>query len=307
MNKLLVSLLMYLSATVASAQQVEIIVPFPPGGVVDFVARTIAKELQTESGIQTVVLNRPGADGILAGREFLDTTKGAPNKIFLASGGATLFTKLTKKPNEHFDPINDLDMIGPLAIAPTTIAVHPESRFRTYEDFVAIAKKEPVMCGTSNSTASFFVRLLAAREQLQLEAVPFKGTADLNNNLMGRHVECGIDAVPGYIEFVRAGKLKLLALSAKDNSANVTAPVINLGEFKFENFFAVALNPNMDPAVRKTLTKFFQELRNNADFRQKMVERGFYMPVVNLKYTSVVQQDYQTLEKARLQLGVEKN
>jgi len=307
MNKLIVSLLMLFSATVTSAQQLEIIVPFPPGGVVDFVARSIAKEFQNESGIQSVVLNRPGADGMIAGREFLDTTKGSPNKIFLASGGATLFTKLTKKPSEHFDPINDLDMIGPLAIAPTTIAVHPESRFRTYDDFVVIARKEPVMCGTSNSTASFFVRLLAAREQLQLEAVPFKGTADLNTNLMGRHVECGIDAVPGYMEFVRAGKLKLLALSAKDHSGNVVAPVINLGEFKFENFFAVALNPNMDPAVRKTFTKFYQELRNNADFRQKMVDRGFYMPVVNLKYTAVVQQDYQILEKARLQLGVEKN
>lgn len=306
MNKLIVSLLMVVSATVASAQQLEIIVPFPPGGVVDFVARTIAKEFQNESGIQAIVLNRPGADGIIAGKEFLDT-KGVPNKIFLASGGATLFTKLTKKPNEHFDPINDLDMIGPLANAPTTIAVHPESRFRTYDDFVAIARKEPVMCGTSNSTASFFVRLLAAREQLQLEAVPFKGTTDLNTNLMGRHVECGVDAVPGYLEFVKAGKLKLLALSAKDNSGNIVAPVINLGEFKFENFFAVALNPSMEPAVRKTFTKFYQDLRNNADFRQKMVDRGFYMPVVNLKYTSVVQQDYQILEKARLQLGVEKN
>ena len=298
---------MLFSATVTSAQQLEIIVPFPPGGVVDFVARTIAKEFQNESNIQTIVVNRAGADGTIAGREFLDTTKGAPNKIFLASGGATLFTKLTKKPNDHFDPINDLDMIGPLAIAPTTIAVHPESRFRTYEEFVAIAKKEPVLCGTSNSTASFFVRLLAAREQLQLEAVPFRGTADLNTNLMGRHVECGIDAVPGYMEFVRAGKLKLLALSAKDQSGNVVAPIINLGEFKFENFFAVALNPSMDPAVKKTFTKFYQDLRNNADFRQKMTDRGFYMPVVNLKYTAVVQQDYQILEKARLQLGVEKN
>lgn len=307
MNKLILSLLMLFSATVTSAQQLEIIVPFPPGGVVDFVARTIAKEFQNESNIQTIVVNRAGADGTIAGREFLDTTKGAPNKIFLASGGATLFTKLTKKPNDHFDPINDLDMIGPLAIAPTTIAVHPESRFRTYEEFVAIAKKEPVLCGTSNSTASFFVRLLAAREQLQLEAVPFRGTADLNTNLMGRHVECGIDAVPGYMEFVRAGKLKLLALSAKDQSGNVVAPIINLGEFKFENFFAVALNPSMDPAVKKTFTKFYQDLRNNADFRQKMTDRGFYMPVVNLKYTAVVQQDYQILEKARLQLGVEKN
>ena len=304
--KFLTSLFFALLSTTVSAQQLEIVVPFPPGGVVDFVARSIAKELQNENNIQAIVLNRPGADGVIAGRDFLDS-KGSQNKIFLASGGATLFTKLTRKPNEHFDPINDLDMIGPLAVAPTTIAVHPESRFRSFNDFVEIAQKEVVVCGTSNATASFFLQLLAARKQLKLESVPFKGTADLNNNLLGRHVECGVDALPGYIEFIRGSKIKLISLSAKDHSNNVSHPIVDLGEFKFENFFAVALNSNMDSNLRKVLIKFFQDLRNNKDFRQKMSDRGFYMPVVNLKFTSVVQHDYQTLEKARIQLGIEKN
>jgi tripartite-type tricarboxylate transporter receptor subunit TctC len=304
--KFLTSLFFALISATASAQQVEIVVPFPPGGVVDFVARSIAKELQNENNIQAIVLNRPGADGVIAGRAFLDS-KGSQNKILLASGGATLFTKLTKKPNEYFDPINDLDMIGPLATAPTTIAVHVESRFRSFDDFIEIAQKEVVVCGTSNATASFFLQLLAARQQLKLEAVMFKGTADLNNNLIGRHVECGVDALPGYIELVRGGKIKLISLSAKDYSNNVSHPIVDLGEFKFENFFAVALNSNMDSNLRKVLIKFFQDLRNNKDFRQKMSDRGFYMPVVNLKFTSVVQHDYQTLEKARIQLGIEKN
>jgi tripartite-type tricarboxylate transporter receptor subunit TctC len=304
--KLLASLILALLTVSANAQQIDIIVPFPPGGVVDLIGRSLAKEISNTTPYTTVVLNRAGGDGIIAGREFLDP-KGNPNKILLASGGATLFTKLTKKPNDWFDPIDDLEIMGPLAIAPTTIVVNPNGRFKTWADFVAAARQESVMCGTSNSTATFFVELLAAREHLKIETVPFKGTADLTNNLLGQHVECGVDAIPAYMEFFKTQKLTPLVLSARDQNGLVTAPVITVSEFKFENFFAVALSRNMEPSVRKAMIKFMSELRNNAEFKQKLNERGFAMPVFNANYTAVVQQDYVILEKNRQQLGIEKN
>lgn len=306
MKKIVLFWLVAISTSFVSAQQLEIVVPVPPGGVVDFVARNISKELTTQTGISSVVVNRTGGDGVVGIKEFLDV-KGNTNKILVTGGGATLFAKLLKKPNGQFDPIDDLDMIGPVAVAPTTIVVPADGKIKTFDDFLALARREPVMCGTSNPTASLFLLLLASKENLQLEPVPFRGTADLNTNLIGNHIACGADAVPGQLELVKGSKLRYLVLSTKDHSGNTSAPVINLGDAKFENFFAVALHEKMDPALRRSIVKFVVELRNNPEFQHLMTSRGFSMPVVNTRYTSAVQQDYLILEKARIKLGVEKN
>ena len=109
------------------------------------------------------------------------------------------------------------------------------------------------------------------------------------------------------MEFFKTQKLTPLVLSARDQNGLVTAPVITVSEFKFENFFAVALSRNMEPSLRKAMIRFMSELRNNAEFKQKLNERGFAMPVFNANYTAVVQQDYVILEKNRQQLGIEKN
>jgi tripartite-type tricarboxylate transporter receptor subunit TctC len=303
--KIIAILFLLLSAT-TRAQQIDIIVPFPPGGAVDFIARQIAAEISSTTSYTTAVLNRAGADGIIAGREFLDP-KGNPNKLYLASGGATLFTKLTRKANEWFDPIDDFELMGPVAIAPTTLIVTPNGRFKNWNEFVTVARQETVLCGTSNSTATFFLRLLSSRERLKIETVSYKGTADLTMNLLGNHIECGVDAVPAHLELFKTQKLIPLALSARDHNNVITAPIVNVSSFRFENFFAVAMSRNMDSNVRQTLTKLVSELRNNVEFKQKMNERGFSMPTFNANYTSIVQQDYLVLEKIRLQLGIQKN
>ena len=295
---------MFFSVTLATAQQLEVIVPLPPGGPVDSIARAIAKELKNSMGIDAVVSNHPGADGIIAGQKFFAKSH-IPNKILLSSSGVTVYPKVLKKPNSYFDSIDDYDMIGPIATNPMLIIVNSNSRIKNYKDFIEVAKKEPIMCATSSSAFTFFIRTFAARNNLKIEPVPFKGTIDTLTNLIGGNIECGIDTPIGYIEFAKTGKLTAIALSAEDRSNNVVVPVIPL-EFKFENNYAVALNNGMEQSMREKLIPFFQQLRTNAEFRQILNDRGFYMPVVNTNYTAVSKQDYEKLEKIRISLGIEK-
>lgn len=305
MNKLILSLLILFSATVSLAQNIEMLVPFPPGGPVDSIARAVRDELQKTLPYEIAVLNRPGSDGSIAAAEFLNSKTGT-NKILIATTGSTLFNKLTKKSNTSFDPIDDLHMIGPVAVSSTVIAVSVDSPFQTFKDFVTHSRDHWVNCGTSNAMATFFAKTLAAKENLKINVVPFRGSADVSTNLLGKHIDCAIDAVPQYIELSKANRVRIIALSSIDMSNNFKAPVAVNDVWQFDNFYAVALSMDMDSTTRKKIVSALDGLRSNIEFNKNMNLRGFGLPKINVEFTPRVQKDYQTLTVLKNTLNLDR-
>lgn len=297
MKKFLIALALVVSSV--HAQTVEMLVPFPPGGASDTVARLLQQEIVKDTGLAVIAMNKPGADGSIAAREFLSAGK-TTDKILIVTTGTSLFNKLTRiDQNTGFDPVDDFEIVGPVATSNTIVAVHVDGRIQSLADLEAVARQQVVNCGTSNAMGTFFVRTWAAKKNLKINAVPFKGGADLLANIMGRHIDC---AIAPWFELSGKGSIKPVATSTRDSQFGSNLPLIDLGPYKFYNFYAVSFHKNMNPAVRQRISAVLMNLRSQPEFVKSMHERGFFVPVARTDFTQVLQNDYRTLEQIRAAL-----
>ena len=208
------------AAAPASAQSyptkpIELVVPFVAGGTTDNIARLMAQRF-TESWSQTVIVNnRPGAGSAIGTSA---VAKSAPDGHTLlvttfAFAAAPALQKVS------FDPIRDFAPITELASLPMMLLVHPSVPAKNLTEFIALAKSSPAGLdyassgpGTSTHLAAEMFNTMAG---VRLVHVPYKGNAEVFNALLGGHIKVHFSLVPSGIAHVRAGKLRVLAVTSE--------------------------------------------------------------------------------------------
>ena len=225
MRKLLLVFATLLCAT-AQAQPypnrpIRFIVPFPPGGNLDFVARTIQPRLSEALGQPVVIENKGGAGGIL-GAEYASKQPADGYTILLGNTG-TLGIYAAVYPKLPYDTVRDFAGVG-LTSTNTVLAVlHPSVPASTLGEFVAYAKANPgkVAAGVagSGSLLHFATEMLKAQAGIDMLVVPYKGSGPALTDLLGGQIQLLIDAPPVTMTHVKAGKLKAIAVSGKTRLA----------------------------------------------------------------------------------------
>ena len=201
----------------ASAQDypgrpVKIIVPFSPGGAVDGPTRVVAQKLSERIGQQVVVENKPGAGATLGAAE---VAKAAPDgyTLLLASQtnaiSATLYRKLA------FDPIEDFAPVMLIGEEPGVLVVHPSFPAKTLDEFLAYVRQNPgkvdYASSGNGSGQHLFAAMLASMAGLQMNHIPYKGSAQATSDLLGGQVPVSIPGTAGMMGHIKAGKLRPLA------------------------------------------------------------------------------------------------
>lgn len=219
---ILMSALSFASCNVVAAQDypskpIRMVVPFPAGGVVDYVARQVGQKMSETMGQTIVVENRPGASGALA----TEAVAGSP-----ADGYTLLVVFDTHVVNPHllknirYDIFKDFQSVSLLAQIPLALMTYPKFPADTVADLLREAKKASLNYGTPGSGTSGHL----AMEQLKLLAnadmlhVPFRGGAPLMTALLGEQVQLGVAAPGAFISNIRDGKLKAIAVTGKQRS-----------------------------------------------------------------------------------------
>jgi tripartite-type tricarboxylate transporter receptor subunit TctC len=197
------------------ARTVTIVVPFPPGGGVDVLARIAAERLSASMKATVVVENRPGGGGTVGTRA---VAKAAPDgyTLMMAHTG-TIAINPSLYANAGYDPRKDFTAIGMIASMPVALIAHPSFPAKTVAEVIAIAKKEPgkLNFGTSAIgtggylTAEYF----KSAADLQMQIVPYRGTAPLMNDLIGGHVPVSFGVLPPALSNIQAGKLRAIAVT----------------------------------------------------------------------------------------------
>jgi len=202
------------------SKPIRYIVPFPPGGSSDLIARAIAPKMSEKLGQPIVVENRPGAGGMLG----VDAVaKAAPDgyTIGLAAAGA-LSSNVHLYPNMPFNPEKDLAPISNLAMIPFFLVAHP-SAASSIRELIEQAKARPGALsyghGGQGSTMHLAGELLNMLAKVNVQAVPYKGSAPVSSDVLGNQVPFGVVDVPSAISNVRAGKLRALAVTSKTRIA----------------------------------------------------------------------------------------
>jgi len=196
----------------AQTRTVKLVVPYPPGGTADIVARLLGEQIGRSQGPAIVIENRPGA-GTMIGTEAVARTAPDGNTLLMTSPEFVINPHL-RKPN--YDPITSFEPICLLVSSPTVIVVNARSPYRTLKDLLDAARTKPGEL-TVASTGIFQIAIeqLKRAADVNLIYVPFQGNAPASNALLGDHVTSVFAVYPTVVELIRAGKLRPLAIASR--------------------------------------------------------------------------------------------
>jgi tripartite-type tricarboxylate transporter receptor subunit TctC len=197
---------------------ISLIVPYPPGGGVDAMARVIAEKLSGALGQQVIVDNRAGGSGLVGTRA---AARAAPDgyTLFLAHTGSVSINP-TLYANAGFDPRRDFAPVGLVATMPVALLAHPSFPAKTMADVVAIAKREGsnLSIGTSAVGTGGYLSAELFKSMTNSDAtiIPYKGTGQVMNDLLGGHVPVAFGVLPPALGNLQAGSLRAIAVLSEN-------------------------------------------------------------------------------------------
>lgn len=270
----------------AQAQQypvrpITIVIPLPPGGSNDIIARAVADKLTAGLGQPVVVENRAaGASGTVGARSVAHS---APDGYTLLLGyTSTLATAPSMLHNIGYDPRKDFAPIGLIAWAPSLLLVHPSLPVRSVRELIAMMKASPEPfqvgnpgTGTVNHLAS---ELFARQAGLMIEPIPYKGSAPLSTDLMGGHVKVGFNPIPVSRAAIDARLIRALAATSMQRST-LLPDLPTVAEAGLPGFDAVLNYGLLAPAgtPRPIIERLNKELRAalaTEEVRRRLLQEG---------------------------------
>jgi tripartite-type tricarboxylate transporter receptor subunit TctC len=262
------------------AKPIRLIVPFPPGGGTDLLARTVAQKLSDTLKWTIVIDNRPGAGGNIG----VDAVaKSAPDGYTLVMGQTSnLAVNPTLYPKLPYDPLKDLAPVVLVASSPIAIVVPVQSRYKTFADIVAAAKVRPDSLtlgfpgnGTVGHLAGEQVKKAAG---IQMQNVPYKGAAQAMTDVMSGQVDIYMSSVPTLLGHVNNGKLRAIAVtSAKRSSELPQTPTLaesGYPGFDASTWFGILAPAGTPSAIVKTLNTEINKVLKQPDVAAKLKSEG---------------------------------
>jgi tripartite-type tricarboxylate transporter receptor subunit TctC len=194
---------------------ISLIVPFPPGGGVDAMARIVAEKLSVALKQNVVVDNRAGAGGNLGARA---VARAEPDGYTLLLGHTgTISINPSLYANAGYDPRRDFAPVGLIAAMPVALIAHPSFPASTVAEVIEIARRQPgtlnfgtSAVGTGSYLTAEYFKSLA---ELDMTIIPYRGTAPLINDLVGGHVPVSFGVLPPAIGMIQSGRLRALAVT----------------------------------------------------------------------------------------------
>jgi tripartite-type tricarboxylate transporter receptor subunit TctC len=222
------------------AKPVHFIVPFPPGGSVDPLARVLGARLQDSLGQQFIVENKPGASGSI-GTAFV--AKSAPDGYTYVVVFDTHAVNQSLIPNLPYDTLKDLAPVMLVGTAPMAIVTSPARPYKTFADVVAAAKAKPeaLSIGSVGNGSMGHLAMIVVQQmgEFKVTHVPYKGGGPMMTDVMGNQIDLGIASVAALSANVKGGKLRALAVTG-DKRSQVMPDVPTLAEQGLPGFSAYA-------------------------------------------------------------------
>jgi tripartite-type tricarboxylate transporter receptor subunit TctC len=262
-------------------RQITIVVGFSAGGSTDIVARLLAEEMRKSWGQPVVIDNRPGAGGNIGANM---VAKAKPDGYTLLMGSVgPLAINASLYPTMPYDNLKDFAPISLVVHVPNMLVVNPKAMpVQSFAEFVALLRANPgkyFFASTGTGTSSHLSgELLKAMAGVQATHVPYKGAVALNDLLSGEQVHFMFATIPSVIEFVRAGRLRALAVTSATRSAAV-ADLPTVAESGFPEFEASSWFGLLGPAElpREIVLKLRAEVVRALkipEIRSKLVAQG---------------------------------
>ena len=273
-----------LAAGVVSAQEypakpVRIVLPFAAGGSSDPVARIIARKLTAALGQPFVVENRPGAGGNLGGELVAKSPPDGYTLLFAAGSTAVNVSLYTRMP---YDPLKDLEPVVHVATLSGILVAHPSVPANTVEELIRLARAKPgsinYASAGSGTVPHLAGEMFRSRAGIEMTHVPYKGSNPALADLIGGQVHLMFANLPGTLQHVKAGKLKVLAVTGSRRSEHLPdVPTIaesGLPGFDAPNWYGIFAPAGTPPAIVSKLNAEVNKALAAPDFVEHMRLEG---------------------------------
>ncbi len=201
---------------------IRMIVPYPPGGPTDVLGRIVAQKLSESLGQQVVVENRPGASGMI-GSELV--AKAAPDGYTLLTNASIHVINPSLYPKMNFDVLRDFAPVSLIAQVPLILVVNPALPVKSVSELIALGKAQPNRLNFASSGNAAAPHLAGESFKIatgmQMQHVPYKGSAPAVADLMGGQVQLMFDSMPSAMPHVKSGKIRALAVTTAKRSPTV--------------------------------------------------------------------------------------
>ena len=259
---------------------IRFIVPFPPGGGVDVVGRTVGEKLSARLGQTIVIENRPGAGATLGAGL---AAKGAPDGYTLLVGPViglaipqAYYRKLSYDLGRDFEPVSKIGFGTVVMVVPPSLGAG------SVKDVIALAKAKPGQLTFASSGTGALIHLTGElfkqMARVDIVHVPYKGSAQLLPDLLDGRVSMAIDSLPAHLPHIKAGRLKPLGVARKTRSAQLpdvpTMTEAGLPGFESYTDYALYAPAGTPKAIVALLNKETNAVLLLPDLRAKLADIG---------------------------------
>jgi tripartite-type tricarboxylate transporter receptor subunit TctC len=262
------------------ARPIRLVVPYPPGGPTDIVARVVGQKLGDRLGQTVVVENRPGAGGNIGAEA---VAKAAPDgyTLLVATTAHAINMTLFRKPG--YDTRKDFAPVSLLTRGPLVLVTAPTTPASTVAELIALAKARPdavtfASSGNGQST-HLAAELFNTMAGIRMTHVPYKGSAPALTDVMGGQATVMFDTMLSAMPFVRDGKLKALAVTGASRSpAAPDVPTVaqsGLAGYEATAWNALVAPAGTPPAVIDAVSQALKTVLEDSDVRARFATQGF--------------------------------
>lgn len=279
----ILGLVLAISAQVGLAQSfptkpIHLIVPYPPGGGTDIMARLLADSLRQDLGQPVLVENKPGAGGALGAAEVARSAADGYT-VLVTAGGFVIAPSVLHRAG--YDPAKDFVGVAQIAIVPLIVLTRPESPLNTLGDLLALAKRDGdkvTFASFGNATPSHLVgEAIKSLGGVNMTHVPYKGGMQALPDILSGAVNVGILDAVSMMPLVKQGRLKALAVTGpKRLPALPDKPTLVESGIKFDavGWHAAFAPGQVPPAVLARLNAAFTKAVSRPEIRERIVSGG---------------------------------
>ena len=291
---------------------IKIIVPYPPGGGVDAVARTYAQRLGELLNANVVVENKAGASGAI-GADYV--AKSAPDGYtFLIASPAEVVVGPSSGQKVPYDPKIDLAPISLIGETPLVIVAHPSIPAKNISEFIALAKANPgkYSYGTpgNGSSMQFAGESLNALAGIDVLHIPYKGAAPALADALGGQIPIAIVGMPPTIAHAKTGKITILAVTSEKRSSAMpdvmaVAELPGIRTYRFTNWMGLFAPSKTPQDILSKLAMTTAKIVREPSIREKLLSLGVE-PIGNSpkEFSDFLKQEYSTYSKIAIERNI---
>ena len=261
------------------SKPIRMIVPYTPGGYTDLMARTVGQKLSEALGQPFIFENRPGANAII-GTDVV--AKAAPDGYTFGTVIAAHAVNATLNPKLPYDTLKDFSYVSLMSVAPLIMIAHPSLPANNVQELIALAKQKPGELNFASSgvgaAAHLTMEMFKSRAGIDMQHVPYKGTAGALQDTVGGRINVMFDVVGPLMPQVKAGNAKALVVTAKERipaAANVpTMAEQGVADFISGTWAGIVAPAGTPKEIVSRVSAEVQKALRDPALREKLAEQG---------------------------------